>query len=204
METQNNLSEEQNNFINKATFAGLLGPMYALASGMYREFWLFFIPFYNIYLLFKLIIKGRQMAWEKSEKNYERFQFHQKKLSQIAKILLGIMICFYIIWFGIFFAFLFSGNGSDVGKSFSQNLFTNGQIENFVSPEFINNQELVDFEKDTRGNYEKTSFYSFSSTSDKSQLEGSVKFTNTSMPICLDLVKIGEEWKVSNLSSSCD
>jgi len=203
MESQNNLNQEQNNFINKATIAGGLGPVYALASGLYREFWLFFIPFYNIYLLFKLIIKGRQMAWEKSEKNYERFEFHQKKLSQIAKILLGIIVCFYIVWFGVFFTFLFSGNGSDVARNFSQNLFTTGQIEDFISPEFTQNQEVADFDRDTRGNYEKTSFYRFSTTSDKAQFEGSVKFTNTSIPICLDLVKIGEEWKVSEASFVC-
>jgi hypothetical protein len=207
MEPINNLTQDQIDFINKPTIAGVLGPWCALASGLYREFWLFFIPFYNIYLFFKLIINGRKMAWEKNPKDYDNFYSHQKSLSKVAKILLGVFGILFLINIIIMMVVTLNETGSTFGKetatNFSQSFFTSEQVSSFVTPEFMINQEMLDYKKETRGNYENIRFNSFSRTGDESHLQGQARFTNTSMPVCVTLLKFGEEWKVSNVSESC-
>ncbi len=204
------LTPEQNEFINKATIAGLLGPLYAIATGMYKQFWLCFVPFYNIYLIFKLVIKGRRMAWEKTDKNYDAFCAQQKKLSKIAKILLGITAGIFIIQVAVLLGSIsfFTGDGSffgkDVASDFSQRIFTNKPISDITSPSFSLKQAYVDFQKDTRGAYEGVSFKSFSRENNKSTLKGNIKFTNTSIPVCVHLLKFGENWKVADFSESCE
>ena len=208
MEEINNLTQEQSDYINKATIAGVLGPLYAIAAGLYKEFWMFLIPFYNIYLFIKLIIKGRKMAWEKSNKDYEYFTYHQKNLSKIAKILLGIFFGFFLFEFLFVFSLFFGGSnsmfGKDVAINFTQNIFINSDVSNYVVSTFEPNQEYLNFEKDTRGEYKSVFFNSFSSKNGKSEIEGSVDFTNTSFSICVSLEKVGKEWKVFDLSESCE
>lgn len=203
METNNNLTQEQNDFINKASFAGFLGPWYALASGLYREFWLCFIPGYNIYVVYKLIRYGRKMAWEKSNKDYEHFYHQQKNLSKVMKILLLIGVGILVLEI-VLFAFLLSGKGKDVAKIFTQNVFTTGDISSYVVSDFELNQEYINKEIDTRGIYESVFFDEVSALGDESEYSGDVQFTNASLPICVNMKKIGEEWKVSNLAEDCE
>ncbi len=202
------LTQEQINFINKPTIAGLLGPIYALATELYRQFWLFFIPFYNIYVLLKLIRYGRKMAWEKTDRTYASFYSQQKKLSQITKILFGITLALFLVEFTVLFGLIFAGGGAsfgkDVAKSFLQSEFTGAPVSDYTSPSFVVNQKFIDFQKETRGDYASVFFTDFSRSNDKSTLQGSMKFTNTSIPVCVQLSKFGQEFKVTSLSESCD
>ncbi len=201
------LTSEQIEFINKPTIAGLLGPFYAIANGMYKQFWFCFIPFYNIYLIFKLIVKGRRMAWRKSDKTYDAFYIQQKKLAKIAKILFGIMAGIFVIQLILLSSLIFTGGGSTFGKdvaiNFSQRIFTNQPVSDITSPNFSLNQTYIDFQKDSRGIYEGISFNSFSKSNETSTLQGKVKFENTSMPVCVNLLKFGESWKITGFSQSC-
>ena len=160
MEPTNNLTKEQSDYINKATIGGILGPIYAIAVGLYKEFWMFFIPFYNIYLFIKIIKDGRKMAWEKSNKDFASFEHRERNISKIAKILLGALVAFWILEF-VFFVFLFSGSGSDVAKSFTQNIFTGGDVSSYVAPDFSPNSDYITKDAETRGDYKSVFFSSF-------------------------------------------
>lgn len=97
MSKYQNLTKEQIDFIKSPTIGALLGPAFAISSGLIKEFWLLFIPLYNFYLIIKLILKGRQMAWEANSWSFELFKKIQSTQEITGYIFLFLFIILFII-----------------------------------------------------------------------------------------------------------
>jgi hypothetical protein len=207
--TLENLTPEQIEYIKKPTAGIWLGMIYPMASGLPKYFWLFLIPFYNIYLWFKFLFKGRQIAWEQGiDETFESYKKRQEMLSKhgkIMRIIIIIFFTFYIISFAsLFFSGFSGGFGTDTAKTFTERMFTNQSVSELISPEYSAEQNYVDYEKDTRGDYVGSSFNNFVIENNISTVQGNIEFTNKKFPVCITMIKFGEVWKVNKLSAYCE
>jgi uncharacterized protein YpmB len=94
-----NINNDQEKFINRWSFGAFsLSIIYFFASGLIKQGLFMFIPFYNIYIWIKGIVKGRKMSWEKGEwKDFETFKKRQKMLDRIGIVLVIIFVVFFAL-----------------------------------------------------------------------------------------------------------
>lgn len=202
------VTPDQQSFIHRPSFGAFsLGLIYFLASGLMKEALLMLVPFFNIYLWFKGIFRGRRMSWQKGEwRDFDTFKKRQKTLDYIG-------IVFFVIWlalisFAIVTTFAVTRAPIKGATQFMDNIGT-GKIEqayNNAAPEFRSQGTLDEFksylsESTHVSAYAKVKFTSADVTSDATGTNAVVigEYTTTSgekYPVEVDLTKDGNSWKV--------
>lgn len=87
------LGEEDNEYISSWSWAAFFGGIfYTLGSRLYLWSLGYFVPFFNIFLVFYLGKKGRRLSYKKGWKTFEQFHKRQKTLGWIILILNVIVI----------------------------------------------------------------------------------------------------------------
>jgi len=124
--TVQDLTPEQQSFVNKFSWRALfLNAIYCFCMGLIVEGFLFFIPFYNVYMLFNIDIHGRRLSWEKGEwRDFATYEKRQKLMVKIAKIFLVIYAVFLVLYAVLviwIFTFVFkdafgAGSPSDIAN----------------------------------------------------------------------------------------
>jgi hypothetical protein len=89
-EKYRDLTPEQIAYINKWSWGAFFAfPIWVLGNGLYMWVFATFIPFFNIYAVFKLAMHGRKMAWEEETwKNFDEFKQRQKIMAWIIFVII--------------------------------------------------------------------------------------------------------------------
>ena len=121
------LTPEQTAFINRASFGAFgTGMLYFFAAGMPGQGFAFFIPFYNIFVWIRGIVKGRRMSWERGEwKNFEVYHKRQKYMDKAAVVL--------VIVFAAYFALMIFVVAGSFSLSASRDRANDAEVQGYVS-----------------------------------------------------------------------
>jgi hypothetical protein len=205
------LSPEQQQFVSKWSLSALvLGPIYFWANGLIVEGFLYFVPFYNIYLIFKGLVRGRKMAWEKGEWiDFAHYEKRQRILGKVSLVYFIAIILFFVATFGISVIALYEGLK---GPNEAVNKFTSEIIAGNVNQAY--NEDTTQGFKSTGSPDEfksfldqnnviggKFSFNSWSRVNDITTVTGTLSDSaGNSQPVEITLVKVNSVWKVSSFS----
>ncbi len=203
------LAPDQQAFINKWSFgAFIMSPIYFFASGLILEGLLvIFVPFYNIYLYFKGIFRGRRMSWAKGNwKDFETFKKRQKFLDRLGIIFLCLE---FLLIGGIIVLVMVGTNASRKEAHQFLDEISAGKITaayNETTSDFQKQTSLEDFKTMVAGdavlkNQESVSFNHIATYDDGSaDFSGTLTGKNGSKePIELKLMYDSDGWKVQYL-----
>jgi hypothetical protein len=211
------LSPEQQKFVNKWSFGAFsLSFIYFFASGLIKQGLLLLIPFYNIYVYFKGIVKGRKMSWEKGEwKDFDTFQRRQKLLDRIGLVMIIFMVVFFTaISFFVLGALKAPTQAADnfmddlvAGQVQSAYNLTSSKLQaSATADEF---QQMVSSDSSGLSQIQSYKFSSRSSEDSNGTSKAVMVGTETlkdgrTTPLEVDLVQENGAWKIGYLATGSD
>lgn len=202
------LSPEQQKYVNSWSFGAFgLGIFYCLANGLLFDAFLMLVPIVNIINFFRMIIKGRQLAWEKSAwLSFEHYQKRQRLLDRLAVIWVILTLVLSLGTIGIV-VYSTQGPANAATEIFTE--LSAGQANRVyqeASPEFRRSVDVTTFQKTVATLPEFTNFssVSFSSRgissrdgSTQSNLGGTLTTKDgQTYPVRITLRKIGDRWSL--------
>lgn len=190
--------------MNKWSFGAFaFGAIYYFANGLIKEgFLTMFIPFYNIYLYFKGIFRGRRMSWGKGGwQDFESYQKRQKLLDKIGWIFMFVWVALLAI---IISSVVWGIRAPKLtGHNFINKLSTNQVPAAYIetSKDFQKNTSLEELKAYVAGvaqfkDMQDVTFDNVSVENSTAKTQGTITGSGGKVPIEMGLSKEDGVWKV--------
>lgn len=122
-------------------------------------------------------------------------------MSKNVKIILGIL---FVIVLGVATLVVTSGGfGADTAKMYLASYIAGTPNQSLESASFEESSYLADQDYESLGGFIEAKFNELNRAGGRSTLSGVMKFANESLPVCVELVKSGEEWLIVSVTPTC-